>query len=246
MPKSHSIITMTIVLLLVVGGIVLYAKNQSTSQKPAAEDYNPIINPADFTTNITNPYFTLPIGKKMSYEEETEGGLEKIEIEIENRTKDIMGVKTIVYRDKVYVEGVLVEDTEDYLAQDKAGNVWYFGENVNNYENGVLQDHAGSWLAGVDGALPGIWIKANHTVGDSYRQEYYPGEAEDMRDVVAVDQTVTTKLATYTGCVKMYDWTPLDAQSREHKYYCPAVGALVLNENVATGERAELVKVVSP
>lgn len=233
-----------VILLVVVGAVVLYAKNQAKPQ-PAA-DYNPQINPADFTTNITNPYFTLPVGKKMSYEEEAEGDLETIEIEIENRMNTIMGVETIVYRDKVYVEGVLVEDTEDYLAQDTAGNVWYFGENVNNYENGVLQDHAGSWLAGVDGALPGIWIKANHTVDGSYRQEYYPGEAEDMRDVVAIDQTVTTKLATYTGCVKMYDWTPLDADSREHKYYCPAVGALVLNENVATGERAELVKVVSP
>jgi len=222
------------------------AVNEAPLPPVVTDEYRPVINPADFSTTITNSYFTLPVGKKMMYEEQTADGLEKIEIEIEPGTRNIMGVETLIYRDKVYLEGVLVEDTMDYLAQDKEGNVWYFGEDVNNYENGRLQDHAGSWIAGTNGAQPGIWIKAAHVVGDSYRQEYYKGEAEDMRDVVAVDQTVSTKYATYTDCVKMYDWTPLDPNSREHKYYCPGVGALVLNENAETGERAELTQIVLP
>ncbi len=218
----------------------------TTKDVPIATNYNPQINPADFTTKITNRYFTLPVGKKMTYRAETEDGVERIELEMEAATKMILGVETLVYRDRVYLGQELVEDTKDYLAQDKEGNVWYFGEDVNNYENGKLKDHAGSWVAGVNGAKPGIWIKALHDVGDSYKQEYYAGEAEDMRNVVAVNQTVSIASATYNGCVKMYDWTPLDPKSREHKYYCPEVGALVLNENLETGKRAELIKVQQP
>jgi hypothetical protein len=226
----------------------------SATDAPAATDelatpageYDPQIDPADFTNVITNEYFSLPVGRTLIFEGETDEGLERTEIVIESGTKEILGVETLIYRDRVYVEEVLVEDTRDYLAQDGEGNVWYFGEEVDNYENGVLKDHEGSFIAGEDGAKPGIWIKAEHTVGDSYRQEYYPGEAEDIRNVVAVDQTVETELATYTGCVQFFDWTPLDSQAREHKYNCPEVGALVLTEHLVDDERAELVEASSP
>lgn len=235
-------------MILVVAGIMLFKSDAQKGEisKTETSEYNPAINPSDFTTKITNKYFSLPVGKKMIYEADTEEGVERIEIEIENGTRNIMGIETIIYRDKVYLGGVLVEDTKDYLAQDKDGNVWYFGEDVNNYEAGNLLDHAGSFIAGVDGAKPGIWIKGEQIVGDSYKQEYYKGEAEDMRDVVAINLTVSTKLATYTDCVKVYDWTPLDPKSREHKYYCPEVASLVLNEDLESRKRAELIKVTTP
>ncbi len=210
--------------------------------QPKTIKYNPVIDPANFSTKITNRYFALPVGREMVYEKRTADGMETIHLQIGAKTGTIMGVDTITYRDRVYLKGDLVEDTKDYLAQDKDGNVWYFGEDVDNYENGKLKDHEGSWIAGVDGAKPGIWIKANQRVRDSYRQEYFPGKAEDIREVVAVNQTVKTQLATYTGCVKMYDSTPLDPESREYKYYCPKVAALVLIEDLETGEKAELVK----
>jgi hypothetical protein len=235
--KTLYIATGAAVLVIAGVGLLIWSSNKQ---------YDPTIDPADFSTDITNPYFTLPVGKKTIYEAETEDGVERIEIEIEKQTKQVMGVTTVIYRDRVYLAGGLVEDTRDYLAQDKEGNVWYFGEEVDNYENGQLKDHAGSWIAGINGAKPGIWIKAEHKVGDSYRQEYYKGEAEDMRDVVAINQTVTIKRGSYTSCVKVYDWTPLDPTSREHKYYCPQVGALVLNENLESGKKAELIEVVNP
>lgn len=198
------------------------------------------IIPSNFTTKITNKYFSLPVGRRLTYLAETEDGIERIELEIEAGTKLILGINTVIYRDKVYLGDELVEDTKDYLAQDKEGNVWYFGEEVDNYENGLLKDHEGSWIAGVDGAQPGIWIKANHVVGDSYLQEYYKGTAEDTRNVVAVDQTVVTDISKYSGCVKMYDWTPLNPQSREYKYYCPEVGAMVMSENLVTEKKTTL------
>jgi hypothetical protein len=120
--------------------------------------------------------------------------------------------------------------------------VWYFGEDVNNFKDGQLLDHSGSFIHGQDGAKAGIWMKAEQRVGDTYRQEYYLGHAEDMRDTIATGQTVTTKMGTYTDCVKVDDWTPLEFNSREHKYYCPQVSSLVLVEE-PNGKRSELTNI---
>jgi hypothetical protein len=137
-----------LVVALMVGSIAMPTFAQgSTSHAErlkavSAESYNPTINPSEFTTEITNKYFSLPVGKKMVYEAKTEDGLERIEILIPGWTKNIMGVKTLVFWDRVYLDGELIEDTRDYLAQHKeTGDVWYFGEHVDNYEGGKLIDH---------------------------------------------------------------------------------------------------------
>ncbi|MFZ1627124.1 MAG: hypothetical protein WAT81_04975 [Candidatus Moraniibacteriota bacterium] len=222
--------------------VLLAGRVQAANIVPA-DQYDPVINPADFSDTITNSNFALAVGKKFVVEAATKDGLEQIEILIPGWTKEVLGVKTLVYWDRVYVDGELVEDTRDYLAQHKNGDVWYFGENVDNYEGGKLIDHDGSWVAGINGAKPGIWIKGTHTVGDSYRQELYKGQAEDMRDVVAVGQTVKTRKQTYTDCIQMYDWTPLDVESREHKYYCPEVGAMALGKHLVKNETSELIAI---
>lgn len=234
-----------VVLLLVVGGATFFVFDNS--KKSRAAEYNPQINPADFSTEITNKYFTLPVGKKLTYETTEQGRVtERIEIEILPETKTIEGVEAVVYLDKEFKNGQLVEETRDYLAQHKNGDVWYFGEDVSNYSNGILLNRSGSFLHGQDGAKAGIWMKAEQRVGDSYRQEFYVGHAEDMRDVVATGETVSTKSGTYTDCVKVYDWTPLEKDSREHKYHCPQIGALALTEDLETGSRSELVNVSLP
>ena len=205
-----------IVLLLVVAGATLFVLDNA--KRSRAAEYNPQINPADFTTEITNKYFALPVGKKLTYETTDHGKVtERIEIEILPETVNIGGVETVVYLDKEYKNGQLVEETRDYLAQHKNGDVWYFGEDVDNYLNGILVHHAGSFRHGKDGAKAGIWMKAEQRPGDSYRQEFYVGHAEDMRDTVATGETVSTKSGTYTDCVKVYDWTPLEKNSREYK-----------------------------
>ena len=172
MKNKRLIIGIAVTLIVVVGGVYyVRSSNRIVGGEVAGQEYNPAINPADFSTAITNKYFSLPAGKVFIYEGQTADGLERVEITIPGDTKKIMGVQTLVYRDKVTLNDQLIEDTRDYLAQDKEGNVWYFREEVDNYENGKLRDHHGSWIAGVDGAMPGIWMKANPKVGDTYRQE---------------------------------------------------------------------------
>lgn len=209
----------------------------------ADEAYNPAINPADFSTTINNPLFTLPPGKLMVYETLTDEGPERVEIRIRNDVRKIMGVETLVYNDRVFVNNQLREETNDYLAQDGQGNVWYFGEAVDNYENGAFKDHAGSWIAGENGALPGIWIKGKQVVGDRYRMEFFKGEAEDMAEVVAIGVTVKVTAGTFDNCTKVYEFSPLEANAKEHKYYCPDVGGQALSEHLVEKNRVELVQV---
>lgn len=203
------------------------------------------LNPNNFTTEITNKYFTLEPGKKMVYEKQTADGLERVEILVTDETKKLMGVDTLLFRDTVWLDDQLHEDTKDYFAQDKDGNVWYFGEEVDNYENGVVANHDGSWLSGKDGARPGIYILANPKVGDSYKQENYPGVAEDTVDVLSINETVTVPFGTFKNCVKTYDYTPLNPDSREHKWHCPGVGALVYVVDLVTNEKLELIDVTT-
>ena len=246
--NRNILITLIILAVTIIGVALLYLSSrpssesiQSDSQTSLTDNYNPRIDSQDFSSKITNQYLNLPMGKKMTFEATTEKGVkEEVKIEVLQQTKTIGGVETIIYLDKVYNDGQLVEETRDYLAQHKNGDVWYFGEEVNNYENGTLKDHAGTFIHGKDGAKAGIWMKAEQKVGDSYRQEYYKGQAEDMRDTIATGLRITTKMGIYDNCVKTYDWTPLDPTSREYKYYCPTVGSLVLNENLETGKRSEL------
>lgn len=201
------------------------------------------INPHDFSTTITNKYFTLPVGTKFIYEAHTSEGLERNEIVITGETKIVNGVTTLVYSDKVWLNGQLAEVTRDYLAQHKNGDIWYFGEEVDNYVKGKLVNHGGSWLAGTNGAQPGFWVKENPRMGESYRQEYFPQEAEDMADVIALNKTVTTPYGTFTDCLQTRDWTPLDPASLEYKYYCPEVHMLVVEHDIPTGEEAQLIDI---
>lgn len=230
-------IVLVAVLVLVAAAVVWVL---SGSDKGA---YSPDIQPRNFSATVDNPYFTLVPGTRFVYEAKKAEGTERIEVTVLPETKMVMGVETRVVRDQVFLNGSLIEDTLDWYAQDREGNVWYFGEDTAEYEDGVLTSHHGAWEAGVDGALPGIVMKAVPKVGDSYYQEYYAGEAEDRGDVLSVNETVVVPQGTFVGCVKTKDYTALDLQSLEHKYYCKEIGFTTLEVDITDSERVELISV---
>lgn len=189
--------------------------------------YNPEILAANFSnsTVVDNPYFPLEMGKKYIYEGQTEDGFERIEIQRLPTTKTVLGIACAVVNDKVWIDGKLVEDTDDWYAQDNAGNVWYMGEYVTDYNpDGSVKDHHGSWEAGIDGAKPGINMLAVPQVGMAYRQEYYFNEAEDEAEVIEIGLTVTLALGTYTNCIKTREWTDLEPDAIGYKTYAPGIG----------------------
>jgi hypothetical protein len=206
--------------------------------------YDPPIVPADFSesTLITHPLMPLVPGTVFTFA----GGGEVITVAVTAGTKTILGVSCVVVRDTVRVGGEVTEDTYDWYAQDDDGDVWYFGEDTKEFEHGELVSTEGSWEAGVDGAKPGIVMHATQPMpGVPYRQEYLACEAEDMAEVVSPIEAVDVPVGQFTDCLQTREFTPLEPDVNEYKYYCPQVG-LVLEVDVETGARTELTQIAVP
>ena len=217
---------------------------ETESIEPQMEEiYNPKINPDDFVSKISNPFFTLIPGTTFVYESETEDGLERIETTVTEEKREVMGIKTTVVWDREWLDEELIEDTKDWFAQDKEGNVWYFGEFSQVYENGQLVGTPGSWEAGIDEAKPGIIMKASPKVGDVYRQEFYEGVAEDMGEVIELGVSIDTDYEYFSNCLKTKEWTPLESDSTEFKYYCLKINNLVMEEKLSDEETVVIVDV---
>jgi hypothetical protein len=203
--------------------------------------YDPVIDPADFVDSIDNPYLPFGAGARWVYEGESDGEIERIEVVVTDEHRTVMGVEVTVVRDTVSVDGELVEDTLDWFAQDREGNVWYFGEDSKEYEDGEVVSTEGSWEAGVDGALPGIVMPADPEVGFAYRQEFYAGEAEDMAEVVRVGEQKAVRFGEFEAVVVTRDWNPLEPDVVEEKYYAPGVGLVFEVKTAGGDESVELV-----
>jgi len=203
--------------------------------------YNPVIEPGAFVAAVDNPLYPLIPGTVFTYGADAE----TVVVTVTADTKEILGVTCTVVHDVASEDGEVIENTYDWFAQDTAGSVWYFGEYTEELVDGEVVDTAGSWEAGVDGAKPGIIIPAQPVVGMEYRQEYYACEAEDMGEILALDASATVPFGTFTGCLKTRDFTPLEPDVNENKYYAPGVG-LVLAANANGSGREELVSIFAP
>jgi hypothetical protein len=205
----------------IIGSVlVLMAGCTSSSQKQKA--YTPHINPSEFTTKVDNEYLPMKPGTTFLYE----GGTEHSAMTVTSDTRKVMGVKCIVVDDRAWEGGQLIEKTYDWFAQDKEGSVWYFGEDTKEYEEGKVVSTKGSWEAGVDGAKPGIIMPSDPQVGQTYHQEYYPGEAMDMARVLSFDASVRVPYGSFDDVLETREWTPLQPGFSEKKYYVRAVGSL--------------------
>jgi hypothetical protein len=201
--------------------------------------YAPDIDPADFGTTVSNPYWPLAPGTTRTYD----GGGEHLVITVTSSTRPVMGIDTIVVRDREYDGASLIEDTEDWFAQDVDGNVWYFGENTAECAGGKVSSRVGAWEAGFDGALPGIVMLASPRLGDYYRQEFYEGQAEDVarvRELGASADHGGDKV--YDEVIVTEDFTALEPTQLEYKSYAPGVG-LIEERNARGGAPVRLTEV---
>ena len=197
---------------------------QTTQENTMQASYSPSINPSDFTTKIDNRYFPLKPGTTFVYRGKTKNATERDVMSVTHSTKKIMGVKCVVVDDRVWAHGKLSEKTYDWYAQDKKGNVWYFGEDTKEYKKGGKVSTEGSWEAGKDGADPGVIMQAQPKVGQTYRQEYKKGSAEDMAKVLDLDGSVKVPYSTFDHAVVTKEWSPLEPGVVAHKYYGAGAG----------------------
>ena len=217
----------TLIILLILSLTLGCDDGAEKADSPIDMPYSVEIDPADFKdSNITgNAFFPLIPGTTLVYEGENEEGISiRVEEKITTQTKVVMEIICVVVEVKEWEDDELIEETSDWYAQDKQGNVWYFGEDSKEFEDGEVVSTAGSWEAGLDGALPGIIMLANPIEGLWYRQEFRAGEAEDVAQIVSRNETVSVHYGDFSECLQTAEWNPLEPGIMEYKFYASGVG----------------------
>jgi hypothetical protein len=200
------------------------------------------LDPADFTTRIDNPYLPMTPGSRWVYRDVEGGEVHRVVITVTSQTKVIDGVTARVVHDIERRGTETIENTLDWFAQDRAGNVWYLGEATQEYKNGRPSSSKGSWEAGVAGAQPGIAMPAHPRPGLRYRQEYRAGTAEDAASVLSVDEQVQAPRGHYTRALLTKEFTPLEPRAVEYKLYARGVGLVLAVGVSGDASRQELLR----
>jgi len=202
------------------------------------------LNPADFTTKIDNPYWPMKPGSRWVYREtDADGARQHVVVTVTRRTKLIAnGITARVVHDLVTANGKPVEITDDWYAQDRAGNVWYLGEDTTEYENGKPVSKHGSFEAGVDGAQPGVIMPAHPRVGMRFRQEYYKGQAEDRARIFSLRERAEVPFRFFRRTLMTREENPLEPKMLEYKFYARGVGPVLAVAVSGGTDREELVR----
>jgi hypothetical protein len=229
-------------LVLVVSSSIPIFTVQGATLSCKSFNRNDFPNP----TRIYNKYLPMKPGTTLLFEGTKGSSLQRNEFSITHKTKTIQGVTTVEIKDTVKRNGTLAEVALDWFAQDKFGNVWYFGEFVTEYENGVPVSHEGSWQAGVDGAKPGIVMKAHPRVGDFYCQEVAPGVAEDQAQILSLDKERCVPKGCFDDVLLTKETSPLIPGVVENKYYAPGIGLIEAVRVQGGSESLKLVQIVLP
>jgi hypothetical protein len=205
--------------------------------------YEPVLDPADFVTKITNPYFPLPAGRTLIYRGTKDGKTQVDRVHVTGRTRVLEGITATAVTDVSTHGRRLLEQTTDWYAQDKRGNVWYLGERTAAYGPGGRVDHSGSWLAGVHDGEPGIVMEAHPRVPDAYRQEFLAGQAEDTAWIVNRGGMFRLPFGTVRHVLTSLEFTRLEPGVIDKKLYAPGLGIVVEQAVHGPRETAVLVRV---
>jgi hypothetical protein len=197
---------------------------------------NFMIEDCRFTTIGTNPYFILLPGYQLVLEGEDEEETIRVQITVLHKIQKLIVpglgmVLTRVVEEREWADGELVEVSNNFFAIcRKTNSVFYFGEDVDIYEDGEIVSHEGAWRAGVNGAMPGIIMPGTFLLGSRYFQEIAPGVAMDRGENVEMGLEMETEAGLFCGCVKVLETTPLEPDAESEKIYCPGIGLVVDDE----------------
>jgi hypothetical protein len=208
--------------------------------------YRPTIDRTSFSAHVTNPWFPLVVGRTMVYTGVKDGKRALEVVVVTRHVKRINGAPTRVVEDRLYLNGVLEERTRDYYAQDRCGNVWYFGEDTATLDSrGRVTSTDGSFHAGVGGALPGVMMQARPQVGRWFRQEWYAGQAEDRFRAVSTKAHVSVPYGSFQQALRTEERTSLEPGVIDAKYYVRGVGEVVEGTVKGGQEGLRLVEIIS-
>ena len=197
---------------------------------------------SSFSARVDNPWFPLLPGTRYVYSGVKDGKRAVDVVLVTHATRTIDGVPCVSVDDRLTLGGHLEERTTDWYSQDAHGNVWYYGERTAELDaHGKVTSTEGTWQAGVHGAKPGIFMPAHPRVGQSARQEYYKGHAEDHFRVIGLFNTVSPRGPANTVLIE--ETTPLEPGTVDHKLYVRGIGNVLEQTERGANERNELVSV---
>jgi len=205
------------------------SKKQAAKKETGGKAFTDIfpVDAADWASTGRNTYFILEPGYFQILEGKEGGKDVRITITVLSETRKIDGVETRVVEEKFFENGQIEEVARDYFAfSKKTSSVYYFGEDVDNYKDGKVDNHSGSWISGEKGAKYGLLMPGIYLIGARYHQEVAPGVGMDRAEILAVDETVETPAGKFEHCLKTEETSPLEPLVKEHKFYAPGVGIL--------------------
>jgi len=178
-----------------------------------------------FSLVIDNGFFPLVVGSRTVLEGiDDEDALIRVEIDVLDETEVVAGVTTRVVTETEFEDEELVEISRNFFAQAPDGTVCYFGEDVDDFEDGEVVGNDGEWRAGENGNLPGIFMPADPQIGDVFSQEFAPGIALDQTEITDLGETFNSPFGTFTDTLSVIDCDPLDDGSSDDKIYVKDIG----------------------
>lgn len=217
------------------------ATTSSTTQPTSsAPSLAPVPSASDFVAEVNNPWFPLKPGSKWIYRGVKDGAPTTDTFVVTTRKRVVQGVSTTVVMDVTTSGKRVVEATEDWYAQDKQGNVWYFGEDTREFDKSGKVDTSGSWEAGVGGARAGLFMPANPQIGMSFYQEYLKGEAEDTYKIVSLTASISVPAGTFNPTLMTEESTVLEPGIVTQKNYAKGIGEVYENDTKGPAEYSKL------
>src|SRR5437764_9252732 len=208
-----------LVTAVVISGMAVWAPWASSAGSTSGSGYEPVLDPANFTTTVDNPYFPLPVGRTLVYRGVKDGQTQEDTVTVTGQTKTVAeGITARVVSDVAKApDGTVLERTSDWYAQDNQGNVWYVGEDTAAFSGGGKVDTSGSWEAGVHDAEPGMIMEANPQIPDAYRQEFLAGQAEDTAWIVNRGGSATVPYGTVKNVLTSLEATRVEPGAYDQK-----------------------------
>jgi hypothetical protein len=180
-----------------------------------------------FASTGTNPFFILEPGYQLVFRGVEDGEPAELIITVLNETKMVDGTETRVVEERESADGELVEISRNFFAIcEETNSVFYFGEEVDDYEDGEIVSHSGEWLAGEGEAQAGIMMPGTVLLGSRYYQEVAPGVALDRAEIVSMNETVETPAGTFENVLAILETTPLEPDASEIKYHAAGIGLI--------------------
>ncbi len=214
---------------LVIAAVAALASSGGISVFAASNGWVDTFNldECDLAPNGSNSYFFLEPGYKLILQGQDDGDRLELVVTVLNETRSVNGTETRIVEERESENGELVEVSRNYMAIClQTGDIYYFGEVVDLYDNGKVEAHEGEWLAGENGAHAGLIMPAKPVVGFKHYQEFAPGVAEDRAEIISLNETLKVPAGVYTNVLKVEETTPLEPREIEYKYYAPGIGLL--------------------